>query len=133
VRAVLEGRGEVLPWSVVDAVEARLSAEGSEARRVLRAASIFGRRFSRDGIAALTAQTPSRRPRASSASEAKELVAPASSHGSTGDLDYVFRHALVREAAYATLTDDDRALGRELALAWLASDRGAAPSSSWPG
>ena len=37
--------------------------------------------------------------------------------------EYVFRHALVREAAYATLTDADRALGHRLAGAWLEPSR----------
>ena len=34
-------------------VQARLDAEGSEAKRVLRAAAVFGERFSRAGVAAL--------------------------------------------------------------------------------
>ena len=36
-----------------------------------------------------------------------------------GDIGYVFRHTLVREAAYAMLTDADRALGHRLAGEWL--------------
>jgi predicted ATPase len=130
VRAFLEGRGDALPASVLDAVEARLSAEGSETRRMLRAASIFGRRFSRDGIAALTGVGAAQASACLERLEARELIAPASSPGRTGDLDYVFRHALVLEAAYATLTDDDRALGHQLALAWLGETQAAAPSSS---
>jgi hypothetical protein len=132
VRAVLDGCGDALPASVLDAVEARLSAEGSEARRMLRAASIFGRRFSRDGIAALTGVGAAQASACLERLEARELIAPASSPGRTGDSDYVFRHALVLEAAYATLTDDDRTLGHQLALAWLAQGEGqaAAPSSN---
>jgi tetratricopeptide (TPR) repeat protein len=34
-------------------------------------------------------------------------------------IEYVFRQAIVREAAYATLTEADRALGHQLAAAWL--------------
>jgi tetratricopeptide (TPR) repeat protein len=36
-----------------------------------------------------------------------------------GEHDYAFRHALVRDAAYAMLTDADRTLGHGLAASWL--------------
>ncbi|MFT3768523.1 MAG: protein kinase [Minicystis sp.] len=119
VRAVAAGRDDALPASVLDAVEARLDAEGSEAKRILRAASIFGRRFSRDGVAALTGVDPDQTRAWLSRLEARELVSPATAPALPGDADYVFRHALVREAAYATLTDEDRALGHQLAGGWL--------------
>src|SRR5262249_20771146 len=45
--------GEDLPESVLAMVEARLERLDPEARRVLRAASIFGRTFSRSGVLAL--------------------------------------------------------------------------------
>jgi serine/threonine protein kinase/tetratricopeptide (TPR) repeat protein len=115
VRAVVEGRGDALPASVLDAVEARLDAEGGEAKRLLRVASIFGRRFSRQGVIALTGGDAEQAAAWLARLEARELVAP----GLPGDADYVFRHALVREAAYATLTDEDRALGHLLAGDWL--------------
>ncbi len=37
--------------------------------------------------------------------------------------EYTFRHALVRDAAYSTLTSEDRALGHHLAAAWLRAVR----------
>ncbi len=119
VRAVAEGREDALPASILDAIEARLDAEGSEAKRVLRAASIFGRRFSRDGIVALIGADPLETGACLARLEARELIAPASTGARGADVDYVFRHWLVREAAYATLTEDDRALGHALAAAWL--------------
>ncbi|WP_437726741.1 protein kinase domain-containing protein [Sorangium sp. So ce861] len=42
IRAVAEGRGEALPETVLAMVEARLSRLDPEARRLLRAASVFG-------------------------------------------------------------------------------------------
>jgi eukaryotic-like serine/threonine-protein kinase len=36
-----------------------------------------------------------------------------------GEVEYAFRHALLREAAYAMLAEADRALGHRLAAAWL--------------
>ncbi|HEU4538011.1 MAG TPA: hypothetical protein VFS00_28015, partial [Polyangiaceae bacterium] len=38
-----------------------------------------------------------------------------------GGAEYAFRHAIVREAAYATLTADDRRVGHRLAAEWLES------------
>ncbi|HMJ13692.1 MAG TPA: tetratricopeptide repeat protein, partial [Polyangiaceae bacterium] len=35
------------------------------------------------------------------------------------ETEYIFRHALIRDAAYATLTDEDRVLGHRLAAEWL--------------
>ena len=50
---------------------------------------------------------------------ARELVARAATPDGRADAEFTFRHALVREAAYAMLTDDDRAArppaGRRLA------------------
>ena len=53
VRAAREGRSDSLPDSILGMVQARLDAEGDDAKRILRAASIFGERFSRAGLAAL--------------------------------------------------------------------------------
>jgi tetratricopeptide (TPR) repeat protein len=46
---------------------------------------------------------------------------------SRNDAEYAFRHALVREAAYAMLTDADRILGHQLAGEWL--DRAGEPDA----
>ncbi|WP_437650567.1 serine/threonine-protein kinase [Sorangium sp. So ce362] len=126
IRAVASGKGELLPDSVLGTVEARLDAEGNEGKRVLRAASIFGDRFSKPGVAALLGGEGHLADVEAwlRALADRELVAPASGSGSLTDAaDYVFRHTLVREAAYAMLTEPDRALGHRLAGAWL--ERGA--------
>ncbi|WP_438001753.1 protein kinase [Sorangium sp. So ce185] len=126
IRAVASGKGELLPDSVLGTVEARLDAEGSEGKRVLRAASIFGDRFSKRGVAALLGGEERLADVEAwlRALADRELVAPASGSGGLADAaDHVFRHTLVREAAYAMLTEHDRALGHRLAGAWL--ERGA--------
>ncbi|WP_437602171.1 hypothetical protein WMF28_11110 [Sorangium sp. So ce590] len=48
-----ERKGEVLPETVLAMVQARLAALDGEARKVLRAASVFGDVFWRGGVAAL--------------------------------------------------------------------------------
>jgi tetratricopeptide (TPR) repeat protein len=117
-RAVAAGRGDAFPASMLDAVEARLDAEGMDAKRALRAASVFGRAFTREGVAALTGGAGDEAAACLSRLAARELIAPAS--GPAADTgEYVFRDACVREAAYAALTDEDRALGHRLAGAFL--------------
>jgi eukaryotic-like serine/threonine-protein kinase len=123
IRAVAAGRGDAFPDSVLGTVEARLDAEGSEAKRILRAASIFGDRFSTRGVAALLGGEH-HLDEASvwlEALAAREIISSATSLELAEDAGYLFRHALVREAAYATLTEADRALGHRLAGAWIES------------
>jgi tetratricopeptide (TPR) repeat protein len=83
---------------------------------------VFGERFSRTGVAALLGGEAELGD-VSDAIErltARELVARASApEGHLDHVEFIFAHALVREAAYAMLTDEDRALGHLLAGAWL--------------
>ena len=121
IRATAAGRADALPDSVLAMVQARLDAEGADGKRVLRAAAIFGERFSRAGLAALLGGAAGIED-VSDALErlaAHELVARASTPARAGDVELVFAHALVREAAYAMLTDEDRLLGHRLAGDWL--------------
>ncbi|WP_437735863.1 protein kinase domain-containing protein [Sorangium sp. So ce1335] len=53
IRAVAVGRGSALPETVLAMVQARLEALDPDARRVLRAASVFGQSFRPRGVAAL--------------------------------------------------------------------------------
>ena len=110
VRAAERGLSE-LPDSVLGTVQARLVALTSETRRVLRAASVFGEAFSLDEVAALIGGE------AASEIAARELVTLAE-HAVVSRVaqgEYVFRHALVQEATYATLTAEDKTLGHRLA------------------
>jgi len=50
---VASGARSALPETVVGMVQARLDTLGSDAKRVLRAASIFGQSFRREGGSAL--------------------------------------------------------------------------------
>jgi eukaryotic-like serine/threonine-protein kinase len=120
VRAAREGRADALPDSVLGIVQARLDAEGEKAKQVLRAASVFGERFSRRGLAALLGGE----------GELAELldwlhrlvdreliVRGGVPEGSEGE--FAFCHALIREAAYAALTEEDLVLGHRLAGEYL--------------
>ncbi len=119
IRAVVAGREDALPDSVLGTVEARLDAEGDEAKRVLRAAAVFGDRFTSGGVASLLGGDTSATRAWLDALTERELIGPASGAAPSIDAQYAFQHALVRDAAYATLTDGDRVLGHRLAGDWL--------------
>ncbi|WP_441288249.1 protein kinase domain-containing protein [Sorangium sp. KYC3313] len=125
VRAVAEGRGGALPETVLGMVEARLAALDPEVRRLLRAASVFGDVSWIGGVSALVGA----RTLASGPSDAdawaelfdREILERRPSSRFAGQEEIAFRHALLREGAYAMLTERDRAVGHRLAGEWLLS------------
>jgi tetratricopeptide (TPR) repeat protein len=134
MRAHVEGRSDAMPETVLAMVEARLATMEPEARRVLRAASVFGDVFWTGGVHALVggglrgdrsslAEAPLKTATEEWIDELgrRELLVMHRSSRVSGEREGGFRHALVREAAYAMLTDRDRALGHRLAGEWLES------------
>ncbi|HEV8319989.1 MAG TPA: protein kinase [Myxococcota bacterium] len=145
-RGVAEGRADALPETVLAMVQVRLEALPAELRRALRAASVFGQAFWRGAVRALLGDPPD-----GDVSELlghlaeRELIARRGAGRFQGEEECSFRHDPVREAAYAMLTDEDRALGHRLAGEWLASkgehdalmvaehlERGGAPERAVP-
>jgi tetratricopeptide (TPR) repeat protein len=122
VRAAAEGREETSPETVLVLVGARLALLAPEARRVLRAASVFGDVCWSGGVAALVSDAgPDAVQRHLDALCTQEVLVRRGDGRFTGQVEYAFRHALLREGAYAQLTDADRALGHRLAGAWLSA------------
>jgi eukaryotic-like serine/threonine-protein kinase len=117
IRAVAQGTCAALPETVLAMVQARLEALSVEARRALRAASIFGQTFWAAGVSALVGSRDAS-PWLSELVD-EELCAPSREGRFPGEAEYTFRHALLREAADAMLTEADRAVGHKLAGAWL--------------
>ena len=120
VRAVAEGRAATSPETALALVGARLEQLPAEARRVLRAASVFGDIAWSSGVAALVTDAGAGEVarRLDELVEREVLVYRAESRF-PGEAEYAFRHALLREGAYAMLTDADRSLGHRLAGDWL--------------
>jgi tetratricopeptide (TPR) repeat protein len=118
VRAHAAG-GKELPGTVVAMIEARLAALDPSARRVLRAASVFGGTFWKAGVSALLAGTVPEHQIGGLLGELERAELVARSEPGRFPDEMVFRHALVRDAAYATLTEADRTLGHRLAGRWL--------------
>jgi tetratricopeptide (TPR) repeat protein len=123
LRGAAQGRGVALPGTVLAMLHARLDALEPEARRVLRAASVFGESFCADGLCALLggagASIPVRV--ALDALVARELVAPRPTSRFEGRDEFAFASTQLRDAAYTSLTEADRTLGHRLAAPWLES------------
>ncbi len=124
LRAAAQGTGGDLPDSVLGIVQARLQAVDDEARRLLRAASVFGGGFSEAGLAAIVDTSESSLRARLAALVHQELL---SREPSGGPVAYRFRHALVRDASYAMLPEDERALAHRLAARWLSGQAGSEP------
>jgi serine/threonine protein kinase/tetratricopeptide (TPR) repeat protein len=143
IRAVAEGRGDALPETVLAMLQSRLERLDPEARRILRAASVFGRVFWSGSVVSLLGGSA----RTTEILEwlpelvQREILQRHSTSKFPGEDEYVFRHDLMRATAYEMLTSTDRALGHQLAGEWLEHagerdalvlaehfDRGGAPS-----
>ncbi len=123
-RAVREGNTE-LPTSVLAMVEARLAILAAETRRVARAASVFGVRAPDPGIRVLVGK----RPIDDALFDLVEREILSEERSTRGDVRWLaWRQPLMCDAAYAMLTEDDRALGHRLAGEWLAENAEVEPS-----
>jgi tetratricopeptide (TPR) repeat protein len=120
IRRANEGRSDTLPETVLALAQSRLEALAADARHILRAASIFGDVFWEGAVSVLVGGLPPAEMRAWLESlVAAEVLVPARGNRFAGDREYAFRHSLLREAAYAMLTEGDRASGHRLAAQWL--------------
>jgi eukaryotic-like serine/threonine-protein kinase len=123
IRAAAEGPADQPPGTVIAMVQARLERLEPDARRVLRAASVFGQVFWRSGIMTLLggeAQAAALDEWLTELEE-RETISRRAQSKFPGEEEYIFRHALVRDAAYAMLTEADTRLGHQLAASWLSN------------
>ncbi len=109
-----------VPDSVLGMMQARLDDLGPLQKRVLRAASVFGETFWRGGLCALLEELSAGDvDRALQELEQREIVDTARTSRFRNEPQAAFRHALIRDAAYATLLERDRAEAHGRAAAWL--------------
>lgn len=121
VRAFRDDPDRTVPGSVVAMVVSRLERLPAEARRVLRAAAVFGQDFWHGGVAHLLGADwrPEDVESWLSRLVEEEVVTVVPESRFPPGKEYAFRHAVMQEAAYGMLTAADRALGHRLAVAWL--------------
>ena len=120
IRAAEGGESENLPETVLAMVQARLEALHPDHRRALRAASVFGQVFWRDALLPLLGDDETRglTDRLRDLVD-RELLIRRGDGRFPGQDEYAFRHSLVRDTAYAMLTEGDRKLGHRLGAEWL--------------
>jgi tetratricopeptide (TPR) repeat protein len=99
-------------------LQARLATLDGDARRVLRAASVFGVRFWGGAVGRLLGRADAPDATLEHLAE-QEFIELLSERDVPSEWTWRFRQDLTREAAYATLTSEDRRLGHQLAGEWL--------------
>src|SRR6267143_3273758 len=118
IRSVAERGGtDQLPDTVQATVLARLDQLAPEERRVIQLGSVFGRAFRPPGLLALE-------PKLTSVEEVIERLVDKDLLRPTGTDIFAFRHILIREVAYQTLTRAERGRLHAAAAAWLAGIAG---------
>jgi hypothetical protein len=121
IRAAAEGKGDRLPETVLAILQTRLSRLDAPTRRLLRAGAVFGASFWRDGVAELCGLDPGN-PEIDDClalAVSDELIERAKDSRFASELQFGFRHALMRDAAYGLLTDQDRRVGHHHAAQYL--------------
>ena len=120
-RACAAGQFDSLPSTLVAMAQARVTELSGEERRVLRAASVFGPVFWTAGVNRLLGGTTrgADLDDALTRLEAQDLVNRRATSRFASERCFGFRSEPIREAAYATLLPEDKALGHRLAADWL--------------
>jgi tetratricopeptide (TPR) repeat protein len=121
IRNHAEGRGEETPSTVLAMLQFRLQRLEPGLRHVLLAGSVFGRAFWSSGVRALLEQelTPEELERSLQRLSELEMIQRQAGSRFPGEIEYRFRHALVRDAAYSLVPGPLKAAGHRQAGAWL--------------
>ncbi|WP_375766624.1 serine/threonine-protein kinase PknK [Archangium gephyra] len=121
IRRVAEGRGDGAPETVLAVLQSRLMRMEAGQRRVLLAASLFGRTFWRAGVEAMLGAHGEAEGLDAHLRQLveQEVIEPRPEGHFSTEAEYRFRHALVRDAAYGMVPDSHRPVGHRLAGAWL--------------
>ncbi len=103
-----------LPISLTEILLARLDRLEARAKTLAQVGSVIGRNFSVRLLANVMGERPAALERQLTALQQAEIIFPSqSSHASTADYECIFKHVIMREAAYNTLA---RARRKELHL-----------------
>lgn len=109
IRESAEHGGAAVPGTVLAILQARMARLSAGARRVLRAASVFGQTFSESGVRSLLRLSPTQDTSRTEFDELihEEFVEMQRDWHSRPGHEYVFHHALMRDAAYGLLTEEE--------------------------
>jgi tetratricopeptide (TPR) repeat protein len=110
-----------LPESVQGIIASRLDGLRPQEKDVLSDAAVIGRRFWPGAVAAVAGQAREEVEPVLRSLDQKELVRRLSSSSVAGELQYSFRHALVRDVAYGQIPRAERGRRHLLAAGWIES------------
>ncbi len=121
IRMAAEGRAEAPPGTVLAMLQARILRLEPEARLALLSGSFLGRTFWTGAVRALRGQeeTPGALELALEKMVELEFLEHPTDNALPGEKAYRFRHALMRDAAYALVPEGNRAAGHRIAGEWL--------------
>ncbi|GAB4490554.1 MAG: adenylate/guanylate cyclase domain-containing protein [Anaerolineales bacterium] len=108
-----------VPATLTGILQARLDGLPESERAVLQAASALGRAFWDGSLTALTRFDPDAVSTALDSLEARELIYPRQNSTFSGQREYVFKHALLRQAVYESVSKRQRRLYHLTAAEWL--------------
>jgi len=115
IRASAAQSLEHLPETVLALAQTRLDGMPNEARMLVRYASVFGAPFSAEAIGSLCALEAPALERALDELLGQEALVR------QNDGRHAFRHALLQEAAYSTLADEDRVAAHARVARWASA------------
>ncbi len=123
LRTIADGAPLEKADTVIAMLQARFGRLAATTRRSLRAASLFGHTFWTSGVAAVLGEGCDARELEAGLSEllSAELIERHPESCFPGEQEYVFHHALVREAAYGLLLPEDLRIGHRRAGEYLKS------------
>jgi tetratricopeptide (TPR) repeat protein len=121
IRMVAEGRGGAPPETVLAMLQARLQRLEPGPRQVLLAASLFGRAFWVNGLEVLLGNQVSRRELERWLQQLTDLELLERQLGPRfpSQVEYRFRHTLVRDVAYGLVPEEDKTVGHQRVGRWL--------------
>ena len=117
VRAHAQGGAHT--HTVVTALQARIEGLHDEHRRLLRAASVIGEVFWLGAAARLMGTDTSSLVTMIDALVSQEVLMRSDTSRYVAQTELAFRHALLRDAAFAMVTEEDRRIGHVLFAKWL--------------
>jgi class 3 adenylate cyclase/tetratricopeptide (TPR) repeat protein len=118
---VLRERGEIeqLPETVQGLIAARIDLLESEHKSLLQSAAVVGRTFWLGAVAALADREKDPVDKLLHSLERKEFVRRERNSSVAGELEYAFRHLLVRDVVYGQIPRAERARGHRHAAEWI--------------
>ena len=118
-RAVSRGETGDVPESVHQVIAARLDRLAPEEKLLLQEAAVIGEVFWPGALSSISGLDAAARRRRLEELTRREFVAPEPSSAVGNELQYTFRHVLIRDVAYAGIPRAQRAVKHQKTAEWI--------------